>query len=76
MEDKLFQNRDTSIQQILDRWPQTAPLLMHYKMLCIGCAVAPFHTLDEACAAHNLDEKKVRAHLTKFIARSRPGSAE
>jgi hypothetical protein len=37
-------------------------------MLCVGCLVAPFHSIEDACLEHDLNEDAFRADLTTAIA--------
>lgn len=60
------------VSEILARYPQTVPVFLKYQMLCVGCLVAPFHSLEDACLEHDLDEDAFRADLTACITRSNP----
>lgn len=55
MSDISIHDADMSVMNIMDIWPETISVFLQYKMLCIGCSIAPFHTIEEACAEHNLD---------------------
>lgn len=57
-----------TVSEIVAHWPQTLTVFLKYKMLCVGCFVAPFHTVKEACAEHRLDEAAFRAALAAAIA--------
>lgn len=43
------------VGDVLAKWPQTAPVFNRHKMACPGCAMAPFMTLNEACASYGVD---------------------
>ncbi len=58
---------DISVMEIMDKWPETISVFMRYKMLCIGCSVASFHTVKEACAEHSLNEDMIRAQLDTVL---------
>ncbi len=58
---------DMSVMDIMDNWPETITVFIRYKMLCIGCSVAPFHTVKEACAEHSVDEVMIRAELDSAL---------
>jgi len=58
------------VSEILARYPQTAPVFLKYQMLCVGCLVAPFHTVEDACLEHGLDEDAFRKDLTAAIAQN------
>ena len=63
-----IQDRDLSVMDIMDNWPETLPIFIKYKMLCVGCSIAPFHTVKEACVEHQLDETVIRDALDKVVA--------
>ena len=58
---------DLSVDEIMDRWPATIRVFIRHDMLCIGCAIGSFHTLGEACKAHNLEESAVTRDLMTAI---------
>lgn len=66
------------IDNILSRWPETANAFNRHRMACPGCAMAPFMTLTEACAAYGLDLKKVahavRQSIGQDVSSQREGS--
>ena len=58
------------VSEILEKYPQTAPVFLRHQMLCVACLVAPFHSIEDACHEHGLDEDAFRDDLTKAIAKS------
>lgn len=42
------------ITEVLDRWPQTADVFHNHAMACVGCAVAPFFTINDAALVYQL----------------------
>lgn len=54
---------DLSVQDIMTAWPATISVFLKHKMICVGCLVAPFHTIAEACAEHDIDEDGFRNEL-------------
>ena len=59
--------RDLSVMEIMDHWPATLAVFMRHRMLCIGCMVAPFHTLSDACLEHHLDEQQIIEELRDSV---------
>ncbi|HKT18380.1 MAG TPA: DUF1858 domain-containing protein [Stellaceae bacterium] len=43
-----------TIAELLDSDPAAMRLFIDRRMSCIGCAIAPYHTIEEACSAYNL----------------------
>lgn len=64
---------ELSICRLLQAWPETAPVFLGHGMLCVGCEIAPFHTVADACAEYRLDEAAFRAELRRAAgAQARP----
>ena len=59
---------ETSVSEIMAEWPQTVPVFLKHKMMCIGCFVGPFHTLSDACFEHGLDEALICAEFAAVMA--------
>ena len=59
---------DMTMDAIMRAWPVTISVLIRPRMLCIGCPVATFHTLSEACRAHGIDERVFMSDLENAIA--------
>lgn len=54
---------DLALADLMTKWPQTIPVFVRHKMLCVGCLVSPFHTIADACAEYHLDEDVFLAEL-------------
>jgi hybrid cluster-associated redox disulfide protein len=54
---------DLPLANLMTRWPQTVPVFVRHRMLCVGCLVSPFHTVMDACAEYGLDEEDFLAEL-------------
>lgn len=61
---------DMTMDAIMRAWPVTISVLIRHRMLCIGCPVATFHTIPEACRAHGIDEGAFVSELGAAIAGS------
>ncbi len=46
---------NSSIVDIVSKYPDTADVLVRHGLHCIGCAAARFETLDEAALAHGIE---------------------
>ena len=51
------------LEQIFRRWPDTVNLFFEQKMRCVGCPIAPFHTVRDACREHGVGERWFRKCL-------------
>ena len=47
--------KDTSIGDILDIAPETAPIFMSIGMHCLGCPSSRGETVEQACMVHGVD---------------------
>jgi len=52
---KQLQDPDLPLEDLMAAWPETIPVFIRHKMLCVGCMVSPFHTVVDACAEYGLD---------------------
>ncbi|MFP3853339.1 MAG: DUF1858 domain-containing protein [Anaerolineales bacterium] len=60
------------LDQLLSRWPAAAQVLIAYRMACIGCEFAKFHTTQQALEAYNLETSS----FVEDLARSLDGSSD
>lgn len=54
---------DDTMAEVLQKRPAAARILVAHRMHCVGCAIAPFETLAEACAAYGLPTEHILADL-------------
>ena len=66
MVDELVLTKMT-VEDVLERWPQTAEVFNRYSPTCIGCAVAPFCTISDAARIYGLSLENFTADLKKVI---------
>jgi hybrid cluster-associated redox disulfide protein len=45
--------------------------VLDHRLLCVGCPIAPFHTVEDAIRAHKIDGDDFRAALMKATGGSR-----
>jgi len=45
-----------SMDAIMRRWPETIRVVLRHHMLCVGCPMAPFQTVAEACRDNGVDK--------------------
>jgi hybrid cluster-associated redox disulfide protein len=36
-----------TVAEVMDRWPQTVPVFVRHRMVCVGCPIASFESLVE-----------------------------
>ena len=47
--------KDTIIGDVLDAYPDTAPLFLEIGMHCLGCPASRGESIADACAVHGTD---------------------
>jgi hybrid cluster-associated redox disulfide protein len=59
---------DLPLATLFRKWPGTARVFFAQRTACVGCPIAPFHTVADACAEYRLDEGRLRAALRAVAA--------
>jgi hybrid cluster-associated redox disulfide protein len=54
-----------TLSALLARNPRTARILLNHGMHCVGCAIAPFETLAEACAVYGVPVERLLVELSE-----------
>jgi len=47
--------KDMGIIEIVEKWPDTARVLMEFGMGCLGCVAARYETIEQGANAHGMD---------------------
>ncbi len=47
--------KEMGIIEVVQKWPDTARVLMESGMGCLGCAAAHFETIEQGALAHGID---------------------
>ncbi|NVO16168.1 MAG: DUF1858 domain-containing protein [Rhodoplanes sp.] len=55
------------VADVLHQAPETLRVFLDHRMRCIGCPIASFHTVADACREHGLDPARVLADLHAVI---------
>ena len=58
---------DLALADLFRAWPEAARVFWAHRTACVGCPIAPFHTLRDTCAEYHLDEAALRAALRAAI---------
>ena len=62
---------DLSVAEIMSTWPSTIRTFLDYRMHCVGCPIAPFHTLPDAAEEHGLLLAALLADIELQVERER-----
>lgn len=58
---------DMCMDEIMRLWPATIRVILDHGLLCVGCPIAPFHTVDDAIRAHGIEGDEFRKALMDAI---------
>jgi hybrid cluster-associated redox disulfide protein len=56
------------VDDVMSRWPATIRVFLDFRMSCVGCPIASFHSVDEACREHGVECDDFMAALRHAIA--------
>ncbi|HET7491757.1 MAG TPA: DUF1858 domain-containing protein [Bradyrhizobium sp.] len=45
------------VDDVMRGSPQTIRVFLEFKMRCVGCPIACFHSVDDACREHGVDRE-------------------
>jgi len=51
------------VEDVMNRWPATIRVFLDFKLSCVGCPIASFHDIDDACREHGIDRERFLAAL-------------
>jgi len=60
--------RDLPVEQVMARWPATAEVFNGLALACVGCALAPFCTVQDAATTYDLPPEQLFDELLAVIA--------
>ncbi len=63
---------DLTLAELFRAWPAVAPVFWRHRVACVGCPIAPFHTVIDTVTEYRLDEAAFRAELRAACTVSRP----
>ena len=50
-----FPTTEQTVDDVMRRWPSTIRVFIEFRMHCVGCPIATFHSVEEACSEHGID---------------------
>lgn len=60
--------KDMNILAILQKDERLADILVNAGMHCLGCAMAHYENLEQACAVHGIDADAIVTDMNTFLA--------
>ena len=52
---KIVLTSDMTVDLVMNYWPASIRVFVDYKMGCVGCPIATFHSVEEASREHKVD---------------------
>lgn len=65
-------DQDVSVGEIMERWPQTLPVFVKFKMGCVGCSMSKFETLRDAIEIYQTPKAEFLQELEQVIKKGLP----
>ena len=59
--------KDAIIGDVLDKYPNTAPLFLNMGMHCLGCPASRGESIEEACMVHGADAGSLIKAINEMI---------
>jgi len=69
-------SKDILISEVVEKYPDTIPILIENGMHCIGCSASMFETLEEGFLGHGMTEveiEKVMNEINEFVKNKHKG---
>ncbi|MBL8579211.1 MAG: DUF1858 domain-containing protein [Mesorhizobium sp.] len=65
---------EMTMDAIMREWPATIRVVLDHGLLCVGCPIAPFHTIVDAAREHDVDRASLARDLKRAIAKEDAGT--
>lgn len=62
----------TSVDQLLRARPGAAAVFLRHRMACVGCAMAPFDTVEDAAAVYGIELAGLLREIERFPVKETP----
>ena len=58
--------KEMGFAEVLQKYPETAEIMMKNGLHCLGCAAAHFETIEQGCSAHGMKEEDIEKMLKEM----------
>ena len=62
---------DMSINDVVEKYPETIDIFMKYGLSCIGCPFAMMESIEQGAKSHGINIKELLKDLNKVIGREK-----
>lgn len=52
-------DKNITLGEAVQKFPQSAEIMMKYGLHCIGCHVAAWETIEQGATAHGMNDKEI-----------------
>ncbi len=59
---------DDLVHDVMTDRPETIRVFLDFRMGCVGCPIACFHTVNDACGEHRVDRDAFLRALREVVA--------
>lgn len=59
---------DCLIQEVVERYPQTVAIFVRHRLQCVGCLIAPYHTIADSAREYALPLEPLLDDFNQAIA--------
>jgi hybrid cluster-associated redox disulfide protein len=60
---ELYDNKNMSITEVVQKFPKTVEVFLKYGMHCLGCMAARFENVEQGALAHGINVDKLMQDL-------------
>src|SRR3989338_5214633 len=54
---------DMTIGDVVEKYPETAEVMLGYGLHCVGCAVNPYETIEQGAMGHGMSKETIDSLL-------------
>ena len=58
---------ESIVADVLNTWPETAPVFLKHHMSCVGCSMSSFETLSDAVNIYNIPLERFLGELHQVV---------
>jgi hybrid cluster-associated redox disulfide protein len=58
--------KDMTFGEVIEKYPESASIMMKYGLHCIGCHVATYETIEQGSLAHGMSEDELKQMLKEL----------
>lgn len=61
-------SKEMTIEEIIQRYPQTIPVFARFGLDCVGCQIASFEALEHGAGVHHVNIEQLLKELNAVLA--------